>query len=823
MKKKLSPIFLAISSSVLLYGCGDDIHTTSGIEETQLKILPSEFIDLNGSSSFQDANGTKLTYSNGVISTRNEVVFPIQSTSLSILDFTSSTTGFYSTKHEDVISPITTLLNTSDDALSNLIQLSGLPEEVLTGDYESTEFSFEAKLISASLILSRRAGLYSTLTGLIDDKDFNFSGDWFDFLDSVQIAYHPQDFLGYAKHEIFERAIKELRKISSESHSKSDDYSVLKSIEDFLYITPYLDNVGDQAEYIYLNTGYNRSESLDLAISIFYRQVSRILDDADWAYTSPVKERIDSQRNMVSGTDIEYIYRNSSELHLIKDKIPGLTEGQIGSFILDYFANDYNNPDVVKHDLEFVLSNLSSAVSGVLTTFDSFFSSFPISFDYSIQHEELSLYFTTMSADDFYFEKLRAKVYELLEIKPTVNEVDLSISFYDMLESGKEYHPIFSEDGLKKGNTIGYFSIDDRSDELHYYFEIFGLQSNYVEVLDETEHPKYQFKIVLKEDLDYEAITKIDYEIKVTAKSTLNGDISGVAFYPHSLIVENVSETEITDLVLDSENQLLKVHVIGEFSDLFNFKLVGTPVSIDESESGDLTIDVSAIDISQALFVKNLTETLDGTNSLSYELSGSAVGEVYKSIDSLSHNGFEYGFMYDGSNIWLDRNLGATKSCEDGTVVSCGGFLVQWGRDVYDGHHKAIDVVSSQANSFQPNTENWYNASPWTSASITDQQNLILTGAVDYICPKYFTLPTRNEAYTLISNVDMYANLAYPTGLRTLDGVLTSTVWSGLWTNELSNDKPYRILFKADSSGSRQNVTADSGVGTSVRCIADFN
>ena len=211
---------------------------------------------------------------------------------------------------------------------------------------------------------------------------------------------------------------------------------------------------------------------------------------------------------------------------------------------------------------------------------------------------------------------------------------------------------------------------------------------------------------------------------------------------------------------------------------------------------------------------------------------------------TITHNGTTYGFVtspYTGK-VWLDRNLGAARVCEQFDDSACYGDYYQWGRN-FDGHQ---DSGSGTTNIKETNVEEssnkfylgyyWFDGSP----SVLSKNWKKIDGSS--ICPFGFRVPTASEfqvehLQVRSSNIskDMFNSfLNIPTaGSRIFDdGRMVSSDYNtpsigSLWTTEYGDGSvlvslPKYFMFVDDDDFDEGYSSFKGDVpayGRTVRCI----
>jgi len=216
---------------------------------------------------------------------------------------------------------------------------------------------------------------------------------------------------------------------------------------------------------------------------------------------------------------------------------------------------------------------------------------------------------------------------------------------------------------------------------------------------------------------------------------------------------------------------------------------------------------------------------------------------------TISHRGLLYNTITSPSTgrIWLDRNLGATRTCTTVDDENCYGDLYQWGRDS-SGHEKRnSQTTETRANSITSTSSNFITieTSPdptvesydWVSSGVDDsgearRANWSKTDGTS-VCPLGFRVPTANELIEEVLNDGGVANrddgfthfLKLPAGgKRDYHQGAFATVGSRtyLWASDIG-DGEYRAqnLQLTDITALWIDNVRRASSG-SIRCITDY-
>jgi hypothetical protein len=182
--------------------------------------------------------------------------------------------------------------------------------------------------------------------------------------------------------------------------------------------------------------------------------------------------------------------------------------------------------------------------------------------------------------------------------------------------------------------------------------------------------------------------------------------------------------------------------------------------------------------------------------------------------------------------IWMDRNLGASRVATSPTDAQAYGDLYQWGRGA-DGHEKRSSSVTSNLSSQDNPGHNQFIISPAASGDWRNPKNQQLWQGVNGTnnpCPSGFRLPTELEFDTerkSWSSNDPAGAFASPLRLvsagsrrrddATLDGAGDYGMY---WTQDATNSYSRALAIAA---GTAYFDTFWRAYGMSIRCIRDSN
>jgi len=197
--------------------------------------------------------------------------------------------------------------------------------------------------------------------------------------------------------------------------------------------------------------------------------------------------------------------------------------------------------------------------------------------------------------------------------------------------------------------------------------------------------------------------------------------------------------------------------------------------------------------------------------------------ESYQSSIVSQKSDFKYSTIVSQvtGKVWMDRNLGASRVCQDANDAECFGDYYQWGRGA-DGHQKKeSSILSTLATTIIPNHELFIVSSQddsydWTSAD----KNGIQRVSSWNICPAGFRVPTLAEirAEDIGDDKDAFSILKLPlSGYRFASGFLGyQNLIGNIWTANMNGNYSYRFYFSEDDTDIKKYGRA---VGFPIRCI----
>ena len=180
--------------------------------------------------------------------------------------------------------------------------------------------------------------------------------------------------------------------------------------------------------------------------------------------------------------------------------------------------------------------------------------------------------------------------------------------------------------------------------------------------------------------------------------------------------------------------------------------------------------------------------------------------------------------------VWMDRNLGASRAATSSTDEQAYGELYQWGRPA-DGHQKRdSETTSTLSDSDQPGHDNFILA-PDNPYDWRSPQNDDLWQGVDGVnnpCPPGYRLPTAAEWQEEIETWDSEdASGAFGSPLKlpkagrrggSSGSLIDVGSFGDYWSSSVSGSNVWFLLFYSSHAGMYSYFRA---LGGSVRCLED--
>ncbi len=239
------------------------------------------------------------------------------------------------------------------------------------------------------------------------------------------------------------------------------------------------------------------------------------------------------------------------------------------------------------------------------------------------------------------------------------------------------------------------------------------------------------------------------------------------------------------------------------------------------------------------------SSTIDGTTAkmLQIDSSSAFVGGFFRafgqSIRCIKEELVQIPTVVSATGqIWMDRNLGASRVATSMDDEQAYGDLYQWGR-LADGHEKRdSSTTSTSSASDKPGHSKFITTDDYPYKWRSPGNNDLWQGAsgINNPCPAGFRLPTESELrdeWASWSSTDAAGAFASPlkwvtAGLRSYydgaiidnDGFITNEGSAGYyWASTINNDLPRCLSFGNGFSGLGGEFAHAKGF--SIRCIKD--
>ncbi len=186
--------------------------------------------------------------------------------------------------------------------------------------------------------------------------------------------------------------------------------------------------------------------------------------------------------------------------------------------------------------------------------------------------------------------------------------------------------------------------------------------------------------------------------------------------------------------------------------------------------------------------------------------------------------------VFSGGQIWMDRNLGASRAATTYSDAEAFGDLYQWGRRT-DGHENRTSATTSTLSTSDiPGHGKFINTNGAPHDWRTPQNNSLWQGesGINNPCPSGFRLPTETELSIEIATwtdpYDFQAPFHSPlklvlAGQRDHGYVYFENLYGYYWSSTVSNSKSRNMFI--DTNAEFFVTSSTRNYGFSVRCIQD--
>ena len=256
--------------------------------------------------------------------------------------------------------------------------------------------------------------------------------------------------------------------------------------------------------------------------------------------------------------------------------------------------------------------------------------------------------------------------------------------------------------------------------------------------------------------------------------------------------------------------------------------------------------------------VYNINQTLSGYSALQklnkgqgfiLNATGSCTITPIEPVQDVLYKGFNYKTVTSPTTnkVWLDRNLGASKVCDQNRSMfasdldyepsqkDCFGDYYQWGRGA-DGHQLVssatttglIGNLNNTGSSFvlTDSASSYYD---WVSLNIDTDGNKrsISMSKTDgtYICPAGFRVPSMSELMAEAANMSNLTNvLKFPLNGYKSRNIANKIYYKGsmggLWSQTPDNiNNKYGTSLLYDQYTGNQRNGDERAIGRGIRCI----
>ena len=305
-----------------------------------------------------------------------------------------------------------------------------------------------------------------------------------------------------------------------------------------------------------------------------------------------------------------------------------------------------------------------------------------------------------------------------------------------------------------------------------------------------------------------------------------------------------------SDAVSVNENQTSAITLVATDESVVTYSIGGIDAgsfSVDAT-TGIVTFNTAPDYETKSSYTFTATATDTSSNATTQMVTITILDIVCDS--AVTHNGTDYCMIvspYTGK-IWLDRNLGAARVCDQFDDIACYGDYYQWGRS-FDGHQDSMSATTDIQATDVSNAGSDFITSivtfdiDWAQAADTNGSlraaNWSKTDG-NFACPVGFRVPTPAElgaelldagSAEIQNATDAFNSfLKFPSaGLRAFPtgNMLGEGIFGTVFSSSPSNDSNATEIRFRDDNGSASGFdiaelhTKYRAFGQSVRCIKD--
>lgn len=293
--------------------------------------------------------------------------------------------------------------------------------------------------------------------------------------------------------------------------------------------------------------------------------------------------------------------------------------------------------------------------------------------------------------------------------------------------------------------------------------------------------------------------------------------------------------------IVDGDQMLGAVNDITDFTPFEN-KCVNYIYFIDFPNNDTLVYNVN-----QTLSGYSVLQKLNKGQGFILNATGNCTVTPIEPVQDILYKGFNYKTVTSPTTnkVWLDRNLGASKVCDQNRNMfasdlayetsqkDCFGDYYQWGRGA-DGHQIVSSATRTSLLPYNNTTISSFVLTDssttyydWATGDTNGQYRNPLLAKTDgtYICPVGFRVPTMSELMAEASNMTNLINvLKFPlNGYKsnnTANKVYYKGYTGGVWSQTPDNTNPKygtSLIYEQYTSSQRNGDLR--AIGRGIRCI----